>query len=175
MRRRILHRHESPLPRVRPALFPGVRHGRWVRVRGRHPSERRQVIGTVPGNPLCAPAAAVRSAAMDRWSPRDLRAAEGAGIPANDLPLIFECVPRGGNVAGRIIGTGLGPWGSQRIALSMAERSPSRALRIRERPSLSGCRSRSLRSCLTHHEYGAMTIRIPIGVYQGLSRSSLIL
>ena len=112
---------------------------------------------------------------MDRWSPRDLGAAEGVGIPANDLLPIFERVRRGGNVAGRIIGTGLSLWGSQRIALSMAERSPSRALRIRERPSLSGCRSRSLRSSLTRHEFGAMTIRILIGVYQGLSRSSLLL
>jgi signal transduction histidine kinase len=40
---------------------------------------------------------------------------QGVGIPANDLPHIFERFHRGGNVAGRIVGTGLGLWGSQRI------------------------------------------------------------
>jgi signal transduction histidine kinase len=40
---------------------------------------------------------------------------QGVGIPAGDLPHIFECFRRGGNVAGRIVGTGLGLWGSQRI------------------------------------------------------------
>jgi signal transduction histidine kinase len=39
----------------------------------------------------------------------------GVGIPANDLPHIFERFRRGGNVAGRIAGSGLGLWGSQRI------------------------------------------------------------
>lgn len=40
---------------------------------------------------------------------------QGMGIPAIDLPHIFERFRRGGNVAGRIVGTGLGLWGSQRI------------------------------------------------------------
>jgi signal transduction histidine kinase len=40
---------------------------------------------------------------------------QGVGIPANDLPHVFERFHRGGNVAGRIVGTGLGLWGSQRI------------------------------------------------------------
>jgi signal transduction histidine kinase len=40
---------------------------------------------------------------------------QGVGIPANDLPYIFERFRRGGNVAGCIVGTGLGLWGSQRI------------------------------------------------------------
>jgi signal transduction histidine kinase len=39
----------------------------------------------------------------------------GVGIPAADLPHIFERFRRGGNVAGRIAGSGLGLWGSQRI------------------------------------------------------------
>jgi signal transduction histidine kinase len=39
----------------------------------------------------------------------------GVGIPAADLPHIFERFHRGGNVSGRIAGTGLGLWGSQRI------------------------------------------------------------
>jgi signal transduction histidine kinase/nucleotide-binding universal stress UspA family protein len=38
---------------------------------------------------------------------------QGMGIPANDLPHIFERFRRGGNVAGRFVGTGLGLWGSQ--------------------------------------------------------------
>ena len=40
---------------------------------------------------------------------------QGVGIPAEDLPHIFERFRRGGNVAGRIAGSGLGLWGSQRI------------------------------------------------------------
>ena len=40
---------------------------------------------------------------------------QGVGIPADDLPHIFERFRRGGNVAGRIAGSGLGLWGSQRI------------------------------------------------------------
>jgi signal transduction histidine kinase len=40
---------------------------------------------------------------------------QGVGIPAADLPHIFERFRRGGNVAGRIVGSGLGLWGSQRI------------------------------------------------------------
>ncbi len=40
---------------------------------------------------------------------------QGVGIPAADLPHIFERFRRGGNVAGRIAGSGLGLWGSQRI------------------------------------------------------------
>lgn len=39
----------------------------------------------------------------------------GVGIPADDLPFIFERFHRGSNVQGRIAGTGLGLWGSQRI------------------------------------------------------------
>jgi signal transduction histidine kinase len=39
----------------------------------------------------------------------------GVGIPADDLPHIFERFRRGGNVAGRIAGSGLGLWGSQQI------------------------------------------------------------
>jgi signal transduction histidine kinase len=39
----------------------------------------------------------------------------GKGIPATDLPHIFERFRRGGNVAGRFTGTGIGLWGSQRI------------------------------------------------------------
>ena len=42
---------------------------------------------------------------------------QGVGIPASDLPQIFERFHRGGNVAGRIGGTGLGLWGSQRIVV----------------------------------------------------------
>jgi signal transduction histidine kinase len=37
------------------------------------------------------------------------------GIPADDLPHIFERFHRGRNVQGRIAGTGLGLWGSCRI------------------------------------------------------------
>jgi len=40
---------------------------------------------------------------------------QGVGIPAEDLPFIFERFHRGRNVQGRIAGTGLGLWGSQRI------------------------------------------------------------
>ena len=40
---------------------------------------------------------------------------QGVGIPAADLPHIFERFRRGGNVADRIAGSGLGLWGSQRI------------------------------------------------------------
>src|ERR671921_643454 len=40
---------------------------------------------------------------------------QGVGIPAADRPYIFERFRRGGNVAGRIAGSGLGLWGSQRI------------------------------------------------------------
>lgn len=39
----------------------------------------------------------------------------GIGIPADDLPHIFERFHRGRNVQGRIAGTGLGLWGSRRI------------------------------------------------------------
>src|SRR4051812_2218598 len=39
----------------------------------------------------------------------------GIGIPATDLPHIFERFRRGGNVAGRFTGTGIGLWGSHRI------------------------------------------------------------
>ena len=39
----------------------------------------------------------------------------GIGIPADDLPHIFERFHRGRNVQGRIAGTGLGLWGSHRI------------------------------------------------------------
>src|ERR671910_838052 len=40
---------------------------------------------------------------------------QGVGIPAADRPHIFERFRRGGNVAGRFAGSGLGLWGSQRI------------------------------------------------------------
>jgi PAS domain S-box-containing protein len=40
---------------------------------------------------------------------------QGVGIPADDLPHIFERFHRGRNVQGRIAGTGLGLWGSRRI------------------------------------------------------------
>jgi signal transduction histidine kinase len=40
----------------------------------------------------------------------------GVGIPAADLPRIFNRFHRGGNVAGRFAGTGIGLWGAQRIA-----------------------------------------------------------
>jgi len=40
---------------------------------------------------------------------------EGVGIPADDLPHIFERFHRGRNVQDRIAGTGLGLWGSCRI------------------------------------------------------------
>jgi two-component system CheB/CheR fusion protein len=40
---------------------------------------------------------------------------EGIGIPADDLPHIFERFHRGRNVQGRIAGTGQGLWGSRRI------------------------------------------------------------
>jgi PAS domain S-box-containing protein len=40
---------------------------------------------------------------------------DGVGIPADDLPHIFERFHRGRNVQGRIAGTGLGLWGSRRI------------------------------------------------------------
>ena len=40
---------------------------------------------------------------------------QGVGIPADDLPFVFERFRRGGNVAGRIAGTGIGLWGSQRV------------------------------------------------------------
>jgi signal transduction histidine kinase len=40
---------------------------------------------------------------------------QGVGIPAADLPHIFERFRRGGNVADRVAGSGLGLWGSQRI------------------------------------------------------------
>lgn len=39
----------------------------------------------------------------------------GIGIPADDLPHIFERFHRGRNVQGRIAGTGLGLWGSRRL------------------------------------------------------------
>ncbi|MFT4039207.1 MAG: PAS domain S-box protein [Thermomicrobiales bacterium] len=42
---------------------------------------------------------------------------QGVGIPAEDLPHIFERFHRGGNVRGRIAGTGLGLWGSRRIVM----------------------------------------------------------
>lgn len=40
---------------------------------------------------------------------------QGVGIPEADLPHIFERFHRGGNVAGRVAGTGLGLWGSRHI------------------------------------------------------------
>jgi signal transduction histidine kinase len=40
---------------------------------------------------------------------------QGVGIPASDLPHIFERFRRGSNVAGRVVGSGLGLWGSQQI------------------------------------------------------------
>jgi len=40
---------------------------------------------------------------------------EGVGIPAEDLPHIFEPFRRGGNVVGRISGTGIGLASAQRI------------------------------------------------------------
>jgi PAS domain S-box-containing protein len=39
----------------------------------------------------------------------------GVGIPASDLPYVFERFRRGGNVAGRIPGTGIGLTGAQQI------------------------------------------------------------
>jgi signal transduction histidine kinase len=39
----------------------------------------------------------------------------GIGIPAADRPRIFERFHRGGNVAGRIAGTGIGLAGAARI------------------------------------------------------------
>jgi PAS domain S-box-containing protein len=45
--------------------------------------------------------------ALQRWVKLVVQD-EGVGIPANDLPRIFERFRRGGNVAGRINGTGLG-------------------------------------------------------------------
>ncbi len=40
---------------------------------------------------------------------------EGIGIPAEDLPYVFEPFTRGGNVVGRISGTGIGLASAQRI------------------------------------------------------------
>jgi signal transduction histidine kinase len=40
---------------------------------------------------------------------------QGLGIPAEDLPHIFEPFRRGGNVVGRISGTGIGLASAQRI------------------------------------------------------------
>lgn len=40
---------------------------------------------------------------------------EGVGIPAADLPHIFERFHRGANVAGRIDGAGIGLWGARQI------------------------------------------------------------
>lgn len=40
---------------------------------------------------------------------------QGVGIPSDDLPFIFEPFHRGRNVQGRITGTSLGLWGSQRV------------------------------------------------------------
>jgi PAS domain S-box-containing protein len=42
---------------------------------------------------------------------------QGMGIPADDLPHVFERFHRGSNVQGRIAGTGLGLWGSRRIVM----------------------------------------------------------
>jgi signal transduction histidine kinase len=39
----------------------------------------------------------------------------GVGIPSEDIPRIFERYHRGGNVAGRIAGSGLGLWGAKHI------------------------------------------------------------
>lgn len=39
----------------------------------------------------------------------------GVGIPAADLPLLFERLHRGGNVAGRIVGSGIGLAGARQI------------------------------------------------------------
>jgi signal transduction histidine kinase len=41
---------------------------------------------------------------------------EGVGVPAEDVPRIFERFYRGSNVAGAIEGTGLGLTGSRHIA-----------------------------------------------------------
>jgi signal transduction histidine kinase len=49
-----------------------------------------------------------------RWAVLEIRD-QGVGIPAVDLPHVFERYHRGRNVAGRIAGTGLGLAGSKAI------------------------------------------------------------
>lgn len=50
----------------------------------------------------------------DTWAEIEVRDA-GIGIPASDLPHVFEAYRRGGNVTGRIGGTGIGLAGASRI------------------------------------------------------------
>jgi signal transduction histidine kinase len=54
--------------------------------------------------------------ANDGWATVEVRD-QGLGIPAEDLAHVFEPFRRGGNVVGRIIGTGIGLSSAQRIIL----------------------------------------------------------
>jgi signal transduction histidine kinase len=56
----------------------------------------------------------VSLAATDGWAEVAVRD-EGVGIPKEDLPHVFEPFRRGGNVVGRISGTGIGLASAQRI------------------------------------------------------------
>lgn len=100
--------------RVAPAVPTLV--GEWDGAR------LRRVLGNLLGNAVkYSPAGGAVTVRVDRedaaagaWAVLTVRD-EGIGIPAADLPHLFERFRRGGNVTGRIAGTGIGLAGAKRI------------------------------------------------------------
>lgn len=78
----------------------------------------RRVIGNLLGNALkYSPAGgdvAVSTAIQDGWAVLGVRD-HGVGIPAADLPFIFDWYRRGSNVADGVTGSGIGLAGAKRI------------------------------------------------------------
>ncbi|HEX5501230.1 MAG TPA: GAF domain-containing sensor histidine kinase [Thermomicrobiales bacterium] len=99
-------------PRVALDAPPAALTGRWDRAR------LERVLDNLLGNAIKygrdGGAVTVRVARDGAWAVLAVRD-DGVGIPAADLPRVFERFHRGGNVAGRIAGTGLGLAGAREI------------------------------------------------------------